>query len=145
AMHLETGVTRYELHSGEASSNNGFFKAPNFRLRDQYINQFKMADTDNNGYLDAKEAEAHPLFRSLVKALGTDGDGMLYEKEMVAYLDKLEDVQKAVREGCVTLTLNDRGSGLFELLDRDHDGRLSVREMQAAPELLKAIAHADDG
>jgi Ca2+-binding EF-hand superfamily protein len=143
ALRLETGVSRFELHAGEASSNNTFVKAPNFRLKDQYLNQFKMADTDNNGYLDAKEAEASPLFRGLFKAMDTDGDGMLYEKEMVAYLDKLEDVQKAVREGCVTLTLNDRGSGLFELLDRDHDGRLSVREMRAAPELLRALAHTE--
>jgi Ca2+-binding EF-hand superfamily protein len=143
AMRLETGVTRYDVFAGEASSNNTFVTKTNFRLKDQYINQFKQADTDNNGYLDAKEAEASPLFRGLFKAMDTDGDGMLYEKEMVAYLDKLEDVQKAVREGCVTLTLNDRGSGLFELLDKDHDGRLSVREMRAAPELLKALAHAE--
>ncbi len=144
AMRLESGVTRFEVHSGDAASSGGVFKG-NFRLKDQYINQFKMADTDNNGYLDAKEAEAHPLFRGLFKAFDTDGDGMLYEKEMVAYLDKLEDVQKAVREGCVTLTLNDRGNGLFELLDKDKDGRLSVREMRAAPELLKALGHEAEG
>jgi Ca2+-binding EF-hand superfamily protein len=144
AMRLQIGVSRFEVHAGEAASNNTFIKA-GFRLRDQYINQFKMADTDNNGYLDAKEAEASPLFRGLFKAMDTDGDGMLYEKEMVAYLDKLEDVQKAVREGCVTLSMSDRGSGLFEMLDKDHDGRLSVREMRGAPDLLKTLDKDGDG
>jgi Ca2+-binding EF-hand superfamily protein len=142
-MRLETGVSRFEMFAGEAASSAGYAKF-NFRLRDQYVNLFKMADTDGNGYLDAKEAEASPAFRGLFKAFDTDGDGMLYEKEMVAYLDKLEEVQKAVREGCVTLTMNDKGSGLFDLLDKDHDGRLSVREMRGAAELLK-LSRSGDG
>jgi Ca2+-binding EF-hand superfamily protein len=143
-MTLETGVSRFEMFAGEATANSKMVTNFKFRLRDQYINFFKMADTDGNGYLDAKEAEASPAFRGLFKAFDTDGDGMLYEKEMVAYLDKLEDVQKAVREGCVTLTMNDKGSGLFDLLDTDHDGRLSVREMRGAPELLK-LSRSGDG
>src|SRR5262249_52783274 len=134
-LQLELGVTEIRLQAGEAGNGNANFNF-NFRLRDQFINQFKLADTDNNGYLDEKEAMASPLFRNLFKALDTDGDGMLYEKEMVAYLDKVEELQKAVREGCVTLSLADRGSGLFDMLDKDHDGRLSVRELRDAPELL---------
>src|SRR5262249_980148 len=107
--------------------------------------QFKMADTDNNGYLDAKEAAASPLFRNIFKAMDTDGDGMLYEKEMVAYLDKVEELQRAVRDGCVTLALSDRGSGVFDMLDRARDGGLSVRELRAAPELIQKLDRDGDG
>jgi Ca2+-binding EF-hand superfamily protein len=141
---LNLGVTQVEIQAGEADERFTSVKF-NFRLRDQFINQFKMADTDNNGYLDEKEAMASPIFRNLFKAMDADGDGMLYEKEMVAYLDKIEDLQKAVREGCVTLALSDKGSGLFDLLDKDKDGRLSVREMRAAPDLLKVLDRDGDG
>lgn len=143
AVKLTVGVTNVELRSGEANSQQ--FGGFNFRLRDQYVNQFKMADTDNNNYIDEKEAAAYPTFRSIFKALDTDGDGMLYEKEMVAYLDRLETLQKAIREGCVTVTLSDKGSGLFEQFDANRDGRLSVREMRAAPALLAKLDADKDG
>ncbi|MFL5338758.1 MAG: hypothetical protein ACJ8F7_01210 [Gemmataceae bacterium] len=140
---LDLGVTHLDIRAGAESS--GFKGNFNFRLRDQFVNQFKAADTDNNGYLDEKEAMASPLFRNLFKALDTDGDGMLYEKEMVAYLDKVEELQKAVQAGCVTLALSDEGNGLFDLLDRNHDGRLSVRELRDAVDLLKTLDRDGDG
>jgi Ca2+-binding EF-hand superfamily protein len=139
---LDVGRSQIDLRAGEANSNENF--KFNFRLRDQYIDQFKMADKDNNGYLDEKEAMASPLFRDIFKAMDTDGDGMLYEKEMVAYLDKVEELHKAVREGCVTLMLTEKGGGLFDLLDQDRDGRLSVHELRAAPELIKSLDRNGD-
>jgi Ca2+-binding EF-hand superfamily protein len=142
-MRLDVGRSQIDLRAGDANSSGNF--AFNFRLRDQYIDQFKMADKDNNGYLDEKEAMASPIFRDVFKAMDTDGDGMLYEKEMVAYLDKVEELHKAVREGCVTLMLSEKGGGLFDLLDQDHDGRLSVHELRAAPDLIKSLDRNGDG
>ncbi len=139
---LELGVTRIEFRAGSPVADSSF--KFNFRLRDQYITQFKMADADNNGYLDEKEAMKSPLFRNIFKALDADGDGMLFEKEMVAYVDKVEDLQRAVRQGCVTLALSDRGSGVFDLMDRDHDGRLSVRELRDAVELIAKLDRDGD-
>jgi Ca2+-binding EF-hand superfamily protein len=143
ALRLELGVTQVEFHAGTPATARGV--KLNFRLRDQYINFFKMADTDSNGYLDENEAKKSPIFRDVFKAMDTDGDGMLYEKEMVAYLDKVEELQKAVLTGCVTLSLADTGNGLFDLLDRDHDGRLSVRELRGAVDLLKELDRDGDG
>jgi Ca2+-binding EF-hand superfamily protein len=142
-MTLELGVTQIQLRAGNPEQDAKF--SFNFRLRDQYINQFKMADADNNGYLDEKEAAKNPLFRNIFKALDTDGDGMLFEKEMVAYVDKVEDLQRAVREGCVTLAISDRGSGIFDQIDLDHDGRLSVRELRGAVNLIKTLDRDGDG
>jgi Ca2+-binding EF-hand superfamily protein len=144
ATMLEMGVTRVDFRAG-AISNNANIRVPQFRLRDQYVNQFKAADNDNNGYLDQKEANNNRLFQSLFKALDGDGDGNLYERELVAYIDKIEEMQKAIQTGCVTLALSDRGSGLFELLDRDKDNRLSVREMRQAVELTAKLDLNDDG
>jgi len=142
AVQVDLGVTHIEVHAGEEQTR---LTNLNFRLRDQYINFFKMADTDNNGYLDEKEAKASPFFRDIFKALDADGDGMLYEKEMVAYLDKVEEIQKSVQTGCVTLAFSDSGNGLFDMLDRNRDGRLSVRELRGAVDLLKDLDRNGDG
>jgi Ca2+-binding EF-hand superfamily protein len=142
-VQLELGTTRIDLRAGAEPSNTKFNLK--FRLRDRYIDLFKMADTDNNGYLDEKEAMASPAFRNIFKVLDADGDGMLYEKEMTAYLDKVEELQKAVQTGCVTLSLAGQGNGLFDLIDRDHDGRLSVRELRGAAAVLLALDKDGDG
>src|SRR5207248_1800740 len=43
------------------------------------------------------------------------------------------------------ITVADQGRGLFELLDRDGDGRLSPRELAAAPALLARLDRDGDG
>ena len=45
----------------------------------------------------------------------------------------------------VGFTVADQGRGLFELLDRDGDGRLSPREQAAAPALLALLDRDGDG
>jgi Ca2+-binding EF-hand superfamily protein len=39
----------------------------------------------------------------------------------------------------VSLVVSDQSRGLFDLLDADRDGRLSVREMRQAPKLLERL------
>jgi Ca2+-binding EF-hand superfamily protein len=115
------------------------------RIRELYKQQFKQADTDNNGYLDMKEAQASPIFRTLFKVMDRDGDGLLYEKEMRDYLDDVQDLQNRAILGCVSLGVSEAGKGLFDLLDTNRDGRLSVREMRKAPGLLKELDREGDG
>jgi len=143
ALALEMGVTRVEFKVGSAASNPNVRLS--FRVRDQYVDQFKGLDSDNNGYLDEREANSNRLFQPLFKALDADQDGMLYEKELVAYLDRVEDLQKAIQSGCVTLSLSDRGTGLFDMMDPDKDGRLSLREMRRVAELLPRLDRNGDG
>jgi Ca2+-binding EF-hand superfamily protein len=68
-----------------------------------------------------------------------DGDGKVSEKELTAYLDQMRDLAARASAGCVTLVLADQSRGLFELLDTDRDGRLSVYEMRQAPKLLARL------
>ena len=100
------------------------------------VMQFKMADTDGNGYLDEKEAARSPVFRNTFRLMDRDGDGKLYEKEVREYLATMEGLEAAVAGTGLTLNVADRGRGLFDVLDTNKDGRLSVREMRQLPRLV---------
>jgi len=68
----------------------------------------------------------------LVPIADQNMDGKLDRKELDAWLD----LQAQIARGQVLLTILD-GAGLFELLDRNHDGALSVRELRGAWDRLK--------
>jgi Ca2+-binding EF-hand superfamily protein len=106
---------------------------------------FKAADKDGNGYLDEAEARQSLTFRDLFKAMGRDGDGKLYLKEVLAYVDQTHRLSAAVRGSAVTLHVSDLGKGLFDLLDADKDGRLSVRELRQLPKLIDKLDRDGDG
>jgi Ca2+-binding EF-hand superfamily protein len=152
AVMLEMGRTRIELGG---PTGNGFDRnagrllvAPpprQARLVDQYIAEFKRADTDGNGYLDEKEAMQSPLFRNTFKLMDLDGDGKLYEKEVRQYLAAMESLEASVANAGITLNVSDRGRGLFDLLDTDRDGRLSVREMRQIKQKFLALDRDGDG
>ncbi len=74
-----------------------------------------------------------------------NGDGKITEAELVAYLDHQQELQKRATAGCVTLELSDQSRGLFDMLDTDRDGRLSVRELRRAPKLLQELDRAGKG
>lgn len=60
-------------------------------------------------------------------------------RDGVPYDQIVRDLLTASRRGHVLVTILDHGSGLFEFLDADHDGALSVRELRTAWGRLKAI------
>ena len=114
-------------------------------LRQQVQTQFQQADKDNNGTLDAKEIEDSRFFKPLAKAIDRNGEGKITEAKVNAYLDHLQELTKRSRAGCVTLEVTDQSRGLFDMLDTDRDGRLSMREMRQAPKLLAQLDHAKKG
>jgi Ca2+-binding EF-hand superfamily protein len=113
--------------------------------RDRYLAEFKKADRDKNGYLDMAEAMRSPLYRNLFKVMDRHGDGMLFEKEVLAYLDAYQDLQAAARASCASVDVTAEGKGLFEMLDTNRDGRLSVREMRNAVRLIAELDRDGDG
>jgi Ca2+-binding EF-hand superfamily protein len=112
---------------------------------------FGDADRDNNGYLDANEARSYnerasfPVFQALFKLMDLDGDGKLTEKELLAYLDQMQELRAKAAAGCATLSVLDQGRGLFDLLDSNGDGRLGVREMRQAVPLRARLDRTGDG
>jgi Ca2+-binding EF-hand superfamily protein len=140
-LELDLGVSRIELGTGNGSAGGVVV----FQVQQQYLAQFKAADRDNNGYLDRDEARQSPVFSGVFKLMDRDGDGKLFEKEVRAYLDKQKEIQAAAAAGCVTMTVSPQGNGLFDLLDTNHDRRLSVRELRQLPRLLARLDRDGDG
>lgn len=69
-----------------------------------------------------------------------DGNGELDRKELDAWLD----LQSHVARGQALLTVLD-GGGLFELLDTNHDGALSLRELRGAWAAVSAAGCVSNG
>src|SRR5262249_22395429 len=67
-------------------------------------------------------------FVALLRLADRDGDNRLTRKEIDAFLD----MQEKFFFRSTYLTVMDRGQSLFEILDADHDGRLSPRELRVA-------------
>ncbi len=130
---IDLGKTRLELRrDADKRTTNRFLEY----IKPQFSALFKSADKDNNGYLDEKEAKKTPFFGGIFKQMDRDGDGKVTEKELLAFFDNMIDLENRAKNACVTLVLSDQSRGLFDLLDSDRDGRLSVREINQAPKLL---------
>ncbi len=134
--HIDLVKTRLDiLTSGESASPDRFA----YLAREQYLAQFRQIDKENKGFIDAEQAKNNGTLRRLFKAADRDGDGKLTEKKLIAYLEHLAEMQSKATAACVTLEFSDQNRGLFDLLDTDRDGRLSVREMRNAVKLLDQL------
>jgi Ca2+-binding EF-hand superfamily protein len=111
----------------------------NFRgYRNFLVQQFRDLDKQNKGYLVAKQLEDRRLayLRSVLEVADRDGDGKLTMKEMLAWADLTAEGANRT----TTVSFTESGHGLFQILDADHDGRLSVRELRDA---WKRLAELD--
>jgi Ca2+-binding EF-hand superfamily protein len=101
---------------------------------------FEVLDEGRKGHLVEADTLNNPgMFRGHFRLIDRDGDGKVTEKELVAYVQKMSDLQARSTAACISLVFIEDGRGLFDLLDADHDGRLSVHEMQQAPKLLARL------
>jgi Ca2+-binding EF-hand superfamily protein len=98
--------------------------------------QFNRLDVDQNGYLDRDELKDNIRFqRGLFEAIDTDNDDKIFWPEMEAYVRSRAE---AAATRC-DIVLHDLGHGFFEALDRNHDGRLGLREIRLAPDTLRGL------
>jgi Ca2+-binding EF-hand superfamily protein len=138
---LTLGNSRIELRCGNGGLGPEFFAD----MRRRYLHEFRAADLDRSGSLDAKEARRSRFFRDLFARMDRNGDGRLDEKEMLDYLDRVQAHEAQVLAGRVSLAISDVGRGLFDLLDKNRDGRLGLREIRAAAGLLAELGQGGDG
>ena len=98
-------------------------------LRKRFEDEFRSLDANKDGVLESREVYHPPAFGlvAYLRLADRDGDGRLSWKEWSDYLD----VQERLVTQATVLTWVDRGPSLFELLDSDHDGKLSPRELRA--------------
>jgi Ca2+-binding EF-hand superfamily protein len=98
--------------------------------------QFNRLDADQNGYLDRDELKENVRFqRGLFETIDTDGDDKIFWPEMETYVRSRAE---AAATRC-DIVLHDLGYGFFESLDRNHDGRIGLREIRLAADTLRGL------
>jgi Ca2+-binding EF-hand superfamily protein len=114
-------------------------------LRQLYLAQWKAADTGKKGHITFKEAQTAGFFPGQFALLDQNGDGQLTEQELLAYLDQVQERQARALTSSVSLLFSEEGRGLFELLDRNRDGKLGLREIRGAARLLAQLGREKEG
>ncbi len=115
--------------------------------RQRFLELFRGAAGDK-GRLSADQARQAGFFPAQFALLDRNGDGELTEREFADYLDGVQERQARLIGATPSQLLSGRARTLFEWLDRDRDGRLSLRELREAPNLLTrmgvdAVSRAD--
>lgn len=136
---LQFGTARLELRCDHSRLGPHFFAG----LRQTWLREFRTADANGDGRLDRGEAGRSPFFRDLFDALDRDGDGRIDEKEVLGYVDGVLALQARALAAQASLLTSQPGAGLWDLLDRNRDGQLGLREVRVAPALLAELAGKD--
>ncbi|MCO8122435.1 EF-hand domain-containing protein [Stieleria sp. TO1_6] len=98
---------------------------------------FNAIDIDANGYLDRDEIVEHQRFeRYLFDAMDKDGDDRVFANEMMDYVGEYTEPASTTCQ----VTLLDTGNGFFQMLDRNADGRISIRELRGCEQVLQETA-----
>jgi Ca2+-binding EF-hand superfamily protein len=127
----------------EIRVNDGRPRQPR-ETRQRTLDLFRGAAGDK-GFLTRNEAQTAGFFPNEFALLDQNNDGKLTEPELAAYLDDVQERQARLIAATPALVLSDRGQGLFEWLDQDRDGRLSLRELREAPKLLARLGREEQG
>jgi Ca2+-binding EF-hand superfamily protein len=111
--------------------------------RQFFRQQLMMLDTEGRGFVTRKQLASPQggTLRPLLDFADRDEDGRLTRQE----LDDLADLLAAAPAARASVTFTPGGRGLFQILDADHDGRLSVRELRAAWGRLAPYDRAGEG
>src|SRR5262249_47217331 len=92
------------------------------------LQQFKYVVGDKKGFITRKQVEAEaqqaPLMRALFDIGDRNNDGKFTEAELKLLLETLN----AMRGLQINLSIYSTGNGLFQALDANGDGQLSLRE-----------------
>ena len=94
---------------------------------DAALRRFNQLDMDGNGYLDIEEVQPDVrLRRGLFDMIDADGDGKVFGEEVETFV-RLRGEPEAIT---CRVNLYDTGSGFFQSLDHNNDGRISERELR---------------
>jgi Ca2+-binding EF-hand superfamily protein len=114
--------------------------SPRYATAQYLLNVFEGADRDSKGYITRAQV-AKSGFSFAFALADRNGDGRLTRQELRDYLA----LGKGAAGARVELSLVSTGQGLFQAMDADGDGRLSVREMRSAWDRLAEFDRDGDG
>lgn len=111
--------------------------------RNRFLTQFALADIDHNGFVGAARLASPRTdeLHTLLVIADRDQDNQLSAAELAGWLE----LQDAIARAYVLMTVLDHGMGLFEQIDADGDGALSVRELRSAWSRLQKDGCISDG
>jgi Ca2+-binding EF-hand superfamily protein len=119
------------------------------QVTDEPSRSWANLDLDKKGFVtEAALSKAYPgtiPVGGKFKMMDRNSDGKVTQEEYLGYLHRLSDLQVRATASCVSLVFLDSGLGLFDLLDADGDGILTVQEMTQAPKLLERIDKSGKG
>ena len=112
-------------------------RPPRNGAKESYLNLYDIKAGKKGHVTRADLAEpAYPLLLSIFSQADKDADGKLTRVEIINWLDFMATAS----DMGLTLLSHDLGRSLFEVLDADGDGGLSVREMRTAWKRLGPLA-----
>jgi Ca2+-binding EF-hand superfamily protein len=118
--------------------------SPNYdNVKEGYLQQFEAADVNNRGYITPKDVEGGK--NTTLYALFDIADRQRIKRLAKKDVEEWAALASGGAGRSATLTLTDNGRALFEMLDADNDGRLSVRELRSAWARLSAYDRDGDG
>jgi Ca2+-binding EF-hand superfamily protein len=103
--------------------------------------KFIEADRDKNKYISEDEFPALGLPNTDFKSVDRNGDGMILVDELLAYVEQ----ESASSQSRVELRVSHDGESVFQVIDKNHDRRLSRRELLHAFEELQKRDRDGDG
>lgn len=125
-----TGRVRFDTRADEGKARDQVALA-----HKRLLDRFADADANADGFVDEMELTKrnHYDLKQLLIIADCNGDGKLSKDELVAWLD----LQNQIASGHVLVTILDYEAGLFELLDENRDGSLSILELRRAWDRVK--------
>ena len=141
AVMLSLSSVQMEVRGG---TGTGVYVQP-AQQRQQYFAQFfNQVDQGKKGFIDLKKDMGSPNYqymKTFFEMADRDNDGKVTKKEF----EDMNDLHAGAFGTTSTLSVSETSRGLFELLDTNRDGRLSVRELRTAAEKLKVYDLNADG
>lgn len=137
-LRVDLGASRTSLHACQGVLPETWATA-----RKRTANRLAEADLDRDSFVGRTEIEKPDLeeLRQLLTTIDRNADDQLGRDEIAEWQSLLEQVVR----GQVLLTVLDHGCGLYELLDANHDGSLSMRELRGAPARVDAAGCLTNG
>jgi Ca2+-binding EF-hand superfamily protein len=109
--------------------------------RSLYTTEFRRLGGAKKGYLSEEEFSGLRIANSDFKSVDRNGDGMVVLEELLAYVEQ----ETASSQSHVEMSISHDGKSVFEVVDADHDRRLSRRELAHAGDALRAYDRDGDG